>query len=224
MIVFMDTEFTAFGDDRELISIGMVSEAGQQFYLEVDDFDRTKCTEFVRSAVLPLLGQVSDSVVTKVELGKRLRAWIAELALPLTIACDFQYDWDFFLSSLDYKLPANVTGRLDLAGAAQSAVFTLAAAGYHANSLARPWHHALHDAMALRAGWLEATFRDLLARTPQTDLRGRPQFVELEVLPSPYREEFIAWLAVNPKWEDESAGSAVRRSAWRKWLALRFAT
>lgn len=47
MLVFIDCEFTDF-IDCELISLAMVSEDGRHnIYLELTDFDRTKCNAFV---------------------------------------------------------------------------------------------------------------------------------------------------------------------------------
>ena len=37
MKVFFDTEFTGLYKDTNLISIGLVSEDGKEFYAEIDD-------------------------------------------------------------------------------------------------------------------------------------------------------------------------------------------
>ncbi|SCU98832.1 conserved hypothetical protein [Cupriavidus necator] len=220
VIVFLDTEFTDF-IDCELVSIGMVTENGRQFYAEVLDFDRAKCTEFVRSAVLPLLGQLPDTIVMRAELGAALHTWFAELAVPVTIAIDYSADWELLVHALDGELPASLVGRLDLASIAESAVFALAAAGYHA-APGRPWHHALHDARGMRAGFLAVESNALQARIPETDRRGRRTHVELSDIPAPYHDEFTTWLASKPKHQAAADASAVRRSAWREWLVLRF--
>jgi len=51
--LFVDTEFTDF-IDCELLSIGIVSEDGREFYGERSDVDLTRCSDFARVAVLPL--------------------------------------------------------------------------------------------------------------------------------------------------------------------------
>ena len=65
MLIFWDAEFTDF-IDCELISIGMVSEDGQhELYLEVQDFDLSKCRAFVQSTVWSQLGQVAGASVSR---------------------------------------------------------------------------------------------------------------------------------------------------------------
>lgn len=53
---FVDTEFTDF-IDCQLISVAIVGEDGREFYGERTDFELSACSEFVRAAVLPQLGQ-----------------------------------------------------------------------------------------------------------------------------------------------------------------------
>lgn len=85
MLVFLDTEFTDF-IDFELISIGLVSEDGKHvLYLEVQDFDRSKCSAFVQSAVWSHLGHNNDTAVCKADLPSRLWDWFA--TLPHAILC-----------------------------------------------------------------------------------------------------------------------------------------
>lgn len=62
--VYVDTEFTDFLD-CELISIGLVADDGREFYGERSDFEQSSCSEFVRAAVLPQLGQYPDRVFTR---------------------------------------------------------------------------------------------------------------------------------------------------------------
>ena len=56
MRLFVDTEFTDLLD-CELLSIGIVSEDGREFYGERSDVDLARCGDFGRVAVLPQLGQ-----------------------------------------------------------------------------------------------------------------------------------------------------------------------
>lgn len=153
MLVFFDTEFTDFLD-CELISIGMVSEDGHhQLYLEVQDFDRSKCNAFVQAAVLSQLGQVAGASVTRCDLEKRLRDWFETLPAGVVLACDSQHDRDLLADALDGKWPENLAGWYDLRECMASTGFERAALEYHSQTR-RTWHHALYDAQALRAGWL----------------------------------------------------------------------
>lgn len=151
MLLFLDTEFTDF-IDCDLISIGMISEDGQhELYLERSDYRADWCSDFVRAAVLPLLGH-SGAAVNRAELTDRLTAWFATLPEAVTIACDSFTDWELLHDALDHHRPANLKGRYDLRDAEATPVFQEAAAKYHAQG--HPWHHALHDAYANRYGWL----------------------------------------------------------------------
>ncbi|WP_174874894.1 3'-5' exoribonuclease [Vogesella oryzae] len=152
MLIFLDTEFTDF-IDCELISIGMVGEDGRhELYLEVQDFDRSKCNAFVQSAVWSQLGRIEEAIVRKVEVQARLRAWFATLPRSVTIACDSQHDRDLLANALEGEWPNNLSGWFDLRPLIDTGVFDRAVTQYHTKT--HPWHHALHDAHAHRAGWL----------------------------------------------------------------------
>lgn len=55
MLIFIDTEFTDFVQ-IDLISIALVTEDGREFYAERNDYRREDCIDFVRAAVVPMLG------------------------------------------------------------------------------------------------------------------------------------------------------------------------
>jgi hypothetical protein len=57
--IFLDTEFTDF-IDTHLISLGMAAESGEEFYAEVP-YPSEACSDFVREAVIPLLGRIPDA-------------------------------------------------------------------------------------------------------------------------------------------------------------------
>lgn len=152
MLVFLDTEFTDF-IDCELISIGMVTVDGRDFYAEVQDYDIAKCNQFVRSSVCEVLGQTANSRVLRADLPERIRAWFAGLSSSAVVACDRFIDWELLLDELGDDLPPNLIGRYDLGPLAALPQFQRAVVGYHAEA-GHPWHHALHDAHAHRAGWL----------------------------------------------------------------------
>lgn len=155
MLVFLDTEFTAFVRP-DLISLALVSEDGREFYAERTDYHRDACSDFVRDTVLPLLGRVPGAVCSRAELTQRLHGWFAQLPEPATIVFDFQGDWlllaDAMLGRTYRNPPENFGAPLHLENAsithpvferAQNLVYT------------QDWppHHALADARSLRAGY-----------------------------------------------------------------------
>lgn len=58
--IFLDTEFTGLYQDTELISIGLVSECGREFYVELSDFDIRKCDGWIIKNVLANLLYIED--------------------------------------------------------------------------------------------------------------------------------------------------------------------
>jgi hypothetical protein len=124
MLIFLDTEFSDFAD-RELISIGMVGEDGRHaFYAELQDFDREKCNGFVRSTVLPLLGQIDGATVKRADLPARLRDWFVTLQRNVTIASDSHFDFQLLVQAIGYPLLANIApARYDLRPLIDTSVF-----------------------------------------------------------------------------------------------------
>lgn len=94
MRVFLDTEFTDF-EDCELISIGMVSEDGREFYAERTDYDRSKCNDFVKEIVLPLLGREPAIVGTREEIAAELRLWLGQFD-QVEVCVDYSTDYELF--------------------------------------------------------------------------------------------------------------------------------
>ena len=152
LTVFLDCEFTDF-INIDLISIAPVYEDGREFYAERSDFRLDECSDFVRVAVLPLLGQIPDATMSREELSVKLRAWLAELP-DVVMACDSNHDRDLFCDAVDYLPTPNVVGWIGLDGFSDTAAeaFYNASVGYH-DQPGHPWHHALHDARAHLAGW-----------------------------------------------------------------------
>ena len=52
MLVFFDTEFTGLYKDNTLISIGLISEDGKEFYAEINDLDVNHISDWVKENVL----------------------------------------------------------------------------------------------------------------------------------------------------------------------------
>lgn len=167
MLLFLDTEFTDF-IDIELISIGMVSEDGLTFYAERNDYRRASESHFVREAVRPRLGQCPEAICSREELTLRLYKWFDNFPGRLQIACDSTHDRDLLWDALENGLPSNLDPKvLKLAWPSEEFLFNEAICQYH-DQPGRPRHHALHDAQALRAGWLAQA--SLALKIPETDV------------------------------------------------------
>lgn len=148
--IFIDTEFTDFLDCH-LISLGMVAETGEEFYVEVP-YPDTACSAFVRAAVIPLLGLIEDAQCPLAELRHRILTWLSLIRHEgevIEICFDFQTDWDLFNDAVDYQVPEWCSPRL----IARNINELLRYSFHKKNNL--PEHHALYDALANRCAFRE---------------------------------------------------------------------
>lgn len=166
MLIFIDTEFTDFVQ-IDLISVALVAEDGREFYAERTDYRHEDCNDFVRAAVVPVLGRVAGAACTRTELTNRLRAWFGALAAPATLVFDYSSDRDLlvdaFLGDEFDTPPANVGAQLLLGEIGADPVYQ--AALNRAYVPGWPRHHALADARAMRSGyqaWQDINREDLL--------------------------------------------------------------
>jgi hypothetical protein len=155
MLVFLDTEFTDFVRP-DLISIGLVAEDGREFYAERTDYYTTRCNEFVRETVQPLLGRVPGAACSSSELTARVRHWFGQLVEPATVIYDYEWDWRLLAVAMlgrpHSKPPGDFAKQLNLdSHTITHPVFERAQNSTY-NEDWRP-HHALADARALRAGY-----------------------------------------------------------------------
>jgi hypothetical protein len=139
---FLDTEFTHF-IDLQLISIGIVGEDGSDFYGELSDYNRAACSEFVRAAVLPQLGQFPGRAMAFAQLSREVLAWLSRIPVESGPILCYDYADDFALLCdlidgplLDGWAHENIRARLD---------YERQEAWYREHG---GRHHALHDARA----------------------------------------------------------------------------
>lgn len=137
---FIDTEFTDW-QDRQLISIALVSEDGSEFYGECSDFHLPSCNPFVQATVLPQLGRFPGRSMPTSQLALELRDWLLAVPVkPKPVLCyDYGGDYELLTELLGGALPRgwqheNVFLRIDVERLAQ---YMKAHGGEH---------HALHDA------------------------------------------------------------------------------
>lgn len=159
--VFLDTEFTNLSPDARLISIGLVSESGEQsFYAELSDTYRLEdVNDFARSAVLPLL-EGGGVCMTMDELGQRLAAWIEAFTEPVILATDsLAWDW-LWIQRIFHereRWPQNLRDHALLLTMNYLTHYDQFEPGVEAafkSGLRR--HHTLDDAKANRQGWILA--------------------------------------------------------------------
>lgn len=163
MKCYFDTEFTALDSSAELLSIGIVAEDGSRFYAELNPRPK-RCSDFVKAFVLPLMEGGATSVSTP-DLHQKLADWLTA-RLPFVLLADSTWDIYVFRKSLlgrgsrksgqvflrtDQGIDVPVALRLTpLLRRGQSLVYEDAVEDYR--RIDPREHHALSDALALRAG------------------------------------------------------------------------
>ena len=161
-LVFVDCEFTSL-EDPKLLSIALVADDGTELYVELaGDSHLKRASTFVIDTVVPQFGRVPYAEISRIDIGKRVGAWLQELR-PSTIDIlhDFHADMDLLEGSLRAAaiwtrlkavlVPTHIgylIGETDVA----TAMETSWGASFAVDGIER--HHALADARALRAGYL----------------------------------------------------------------------
>lgn len=114
MKLFLDCEFTQLNQDTKLISLALVSEAGDEFYVELTDTYQVKdCSDFVIQHVLPQL-DLPLYGMSLAEAQAALRVFLGSIEDQLEVCSDApDWDWDFFcqLAYVDHKWPSHVANR-----------------------------------------------------------------------------------------------------------------
>lgn len=108
MKIFWDCEFTGLHQNTTLISIGLVTEDGQEFYAEFDDFDRRQVDQWIQENVIDRLWLPDDFVLEVTENLWRIKGprakvqqylfrWLRqrEAAIEMWSDC-LAYDWVLF--------------------------------------------------------------------------------------------------------------------------------
>lgn len=97
MKIFLDCEFTQLNQDSKLISLALVSELGEEFYVELTDtYSVEDCSDFVIDKVLPQLDPLryGQSVV---EARASLLRFLSRFDEKLEVCSDApHWDWGFF--------------------------------------------------------------------------------------------------------------------------------
>ena len=124
--IFFDTEFTGLHQKTTLISIGMVSECGKEFYAEFNDYNLLQVDDWIEQNVISNLhhpdGDVSDCIVTEdrpndmlvygnsKEIKFYLEKWLSQFEKIEMWSDCLAYDWMLFNNIFGdaFKIPKNV--------------------------------------------------------------------------------------------------------------------
>ncbi|WP_321906002.1 3'-5' exonuclease family protein [Paraburkholderia tropica] len=139
---FIDTEFTDFSR-CQLISLAIVGENGDEFYGERTDFDPSLCSDFVRTTVLPQLGQIDGRAMPFAQLREALRQWINDIPGKSGPVLCYDYETDLNLCRFLLGGPLPRGWRLENIAAMRDPARRTSYLARHGGA-----HHALHDARA----------------------------------------------------------------------------
>jgi hypothetical protein len=95
MKYFLDTEFIEYPCTIDLISIGIVSEDGREFYAVSSEFDESKASAWVKENVLKHLYNVKR--ISKKEIADQILGFIKDDPSPEFWAYYADYDWVVFM-------------------------------------------------------------------------------------------------------------------------------
>lgn len=146
--IFIDTEFSDL-IDMHLLSIGLVSSTGDEFYAESAEAPLDACNDFVRAAVLPQLGRTPGAVMQIDFMCNSILKWLERVkgeSANVVVSYDYFGDYVLLAEVLGDVPPwvhtDNIREKID-----ESA----REAFWRDSKLER--HHALHDARALRRAY-----------------------------------------------------------------------
>jgi DNA polymerase III epsilon subunit-like protein len=120
MRVFFDTEFTGLHQNTTLISIGCVSEDGQRFYAELDDYAIDQVDDWLMENVIRHLWiqnpemsvppHVDYTVNNAPEIASALAEWLSQWPEVVMYSDCLAYDWVLFCELFGgaFRIPGNV--------------------------------------------------------------------------------------------------------------------
>jgi hypothetical protein len=107
--IFFDTEFADLTEEAALISIGLVDEAGNEFYSELSDtYSADACSDFCRREVFPHL-EGGGARRTLEALRVELRSWLSSYGRDTVLVCDSPRDISQIRRIFPHGLPTNVS-------------------------------------------------------------------------------------------------------------------
>jgi hypothetical protein len=114
----MDTEFTGLRQNTTLISIGLVSESGDEFYAEFIDYDKTQVDEWLQTNVINNLCIPDEHGEQKINnfkgdtayIKEKLESWLSQYeSIEIWSDC-LSYDWVLFCNIWGhaFNIPKNI--------------------------------------------------------------------------------------------------------------------
>lgn len=156
MKIFFDTEFTGLYQNTNLISIGITAENGQEFYAEIEDFDKKYISQWIKENVISNL--TGKNVIKKNELKDKLTRWLSQFDEVEVWSDCLAYDWVLFcqiwggakhVPSNVYYIPFDICTLMKAKGVDPD-ISREEFAGKEQFNFSRK-HNAMHDARVVKA-------------------------------------------------------------------------
>jgi hypothetical protein len=162
LLIFLDTEFTSLVYGK-LISIGLVTESGEEFYVELTEgWEFDYCSDFAKEHVLTLL-EGGNRRMNEKTARSSLYDWLSGFGGKVRIVTDApEFDFKLMLRLLGRPLPPNLHHapvRLNSVYFPEGLQPYIEDAKNRNAKQGKPKHHALNDAISLREAWTEAEFQ-----------------------------------------------------------------
>ena len=123
MNIYFDTEFTGLYKDTELISIGLISEDGKEFYAEIKGIDKKINDEWIKDNVLKNTISYGNAQLTEIVLDEKdfcygtkeqvkecLQEWLSQFENINLVSDVAHYDMVLFIDLFGnaFDIPDNV--------------------------------------------------------------------------------------------------------------------
>lgn len=118
MKIFMDTEFTGLQQNTTLISLGLISEDGKEFYAEFTDYNETQIDDWLQKNVIDNLCIPNDIELQTIDTFKgdsnyikeKLESWLSQFESVEVWSDCLTYDWMLFNNIFGhaFNIPKNV--------------------------------------------------------------------------------------------------------------------
>ena len=153
--IYFDTEFTGLHKNTTLISIGLVSHDGREFYAELTDYDQSQVDDWLRENVISNL--TGEGIVgNKETVANALREWLGQFNSVTMVSDCLAYDWVLFcdLFGHAFNIPKNVYYiPLDLSTMLVACGIDPDINRREHSGLDETQHNALGDARIIRKCW-----------------------------------------------------------------------
>lgn len=154
--IFYDTEFTGLHKGTTLISIGCVSEFGDQFYFELTDYDKTQIDDWLKSNVIAHLINKPKLMGNTLACQKKIENWLRQFGQVEMWSDCLSYDWVLFnhlwghafsIPKFIYYIPMDLSTYLRIKNIDPD----ISREEFINNSVKGTKHNSLYDAKVIKA-------------------------------------------------------------------------